>query len=160
MRRLVFCYLPPVASPAPSAEQLSRDLAHDLPSPYCPGRSIASCSSSAARKLEDEILIAAQEGQTREEIEAGLIARFGREKMGYEQNTAVFIFVTLAALVAIAAVFWAGRRWSKAKGSATAAERPHATTSAAGGEAGAGSSDATEAELDELEDALDELDAL
>ena len=116
----------PAQPPAPSAqaEALARELSHDLPSPYCPGRSIATCSSGAARKLEEEILLAAQKGQSREQIEQTLVQRFGREKMGYAQSTELFIAVTLGALIAIAAIVFLGRRWSRARGPALAAEGP------------------------------------
>lgn len=120
-----------------------------MPSPYCPGRSIASCPSGAARKLEDDIYELALAGQPREEIEATLVARFGREKMGYEQSTGMFVLVTIMAVTAIAAIFALGRR------SATRA----AAMATAPGDAGR-CGGVSQAELDDLEDDLEALDGI
>ncbi|MFY0531261.1 cytochrome c-type biogenesis protein [Nannocystis pusilla] len=52
------------------------ELSHDLMSPYCPGRTIATCPSPNARKLEAQILDQARSGESRETIENTLVARF------------------------------------------------------------------------------------
>jgi cytochrome c-type biogenesis protein CcmH/NrfF len=103
-----------------------------------------------ARKLEDDILEAALRGQNREEIEASLVARFGREKMGYEQSTSVFVIVTLLALAAVVLIVRAGRRWSAKGAQASNAEQ-------AGGDA---KPSISQDELDDLEDDLDALDGI
>lgn len=136
-----------------AAESLSRDLAQEMPSPYCPGRSIASCPSGLARELEDDIYQAALAGQSREEIEATLVSRFGRSKMGYEQSTEVFVVVTLLALAAVAAIVTLGRRWAARGAQAVPAA---STSDAATGSAQRLSQD----ELDDLEDDLDALDGI
>jgi hypothetical protein len=46
------------------AEALATELSHDLMSPYCPGRTIATCPSPQARKLEALILEQAQAGKS------------------------------------------------------------------------------------------------
>jgi cytochrome c-type biogenesis protein CcmH/NrfF len=58
------------------AEALTNELSHDLMSPYCPGRTIATCPSPQARKLEMHILDQAQQGKSRAEIETALAERF------------------------------------------------------------------------------------
>ena len=84
-----------MSAPVPStpedlqAEALARDIASDMPSPYCPGRSIASCPSDAARALEDDILVLAKQGMERDAIETVLVDRFGEEKMGQSTQSEV-----------------------------------------------------------------------
>jgi cytochrome c-type biogenesis protein CcmH len=52
-------------------------MAHDLMSPYCPGRTLSACPSPQAAELRQWILFQAAAGQTQEQIEAGLLERFG-----------------------------------------------------------------------------------
>jgi cytochrome c-type biogenesis protein CcmH/NrfF len=52
-------------------------LAHDLMSPFCPGRTLAACPSPQADELRQWILFQAAAGQSREEIEKTLFERFG-----------------------------------------------------------------------------------
>ena len=131
------------------AEDLAHDLASDLPSPYCPGRSIASCPSQAARELEDDILVLAKQGKERKEIESILVARFGEEKMGQSQQSEVLVAIVLGAVLALVAIVWAARRWLRPLG-----PRP------AGSATDASLDGISRAELDRLEDELDNLDEL
>lgn len=52
-------------------------MAHDLMSPFCPGRTLAACPSPQADQLRQWILFQAAAGQSREQIEETLFARFG-----------------------------------------------------------------------------------
>lgn len=52
-------------------------MAHDLMSPFCPGRTLASCPSPQADQLRQWILFQAAAGQTRAQIEEALFDRFG-----------------------------------------------------------------------------------
>lgn len=52
-------------------------LAHDLMSPYCPGRTLSACPSPQAAELRQWILFQAASGQSREDIEASLYDQFG-----------------------------------------------------------------------------------
>jgi len=52
-------------------------LPHELMSPFCPGLTLASCSSPQAGELRLWILSQAAAGASREEIEANLYGRFG-----------------------------------------------------------------------------------
>jgi cytochrome c-type biogenesis protein CcmH/NrfF len=68
------------AGPAAAAEPDERwayDLAHDLMSPYCPGRALAECPSPQADQLRLWIIGQARAGATREQVEAELAANFG-----------------------------------------------------------------------------------
>ncbi len=59
--------------PAPWAYSM----AHDLMSPFCPGRTLAACPSPQADQLRQWILFQAAAGQTQEQIEETLFERFG-----------------------------------------------------------------------------------
>lgn len=147
-----------------AAEQLTRDLANELMSPYCPGRTISSCPSKNARKLEDFILEQAEAGQSRDEIEATLVEEFGRDKLG--SVTSPHVVWTASAIALLAALLigvWAYRRVASrqasggepalsAAGTAAAAPLPD-TFAAPSRDAKAPSDD----ELDRLEDALDDI---
>ena len=144
----------PAQQPTPAdlqAEGLARDIAGEMPSPYCPGRSIASCPSEYARELEDDILTLAKQGKDREQIESILVERFGEEKMGSATQSEILVVIILAAIVALGAIVFAARKWLRpapvaaATGPAVDAD-PLAKVSAD--------------ELDRLEDELDELEHL
>lgn len=63
----------PTGGPPPWAYSM----AHDLMSPFCPGRTLAACPSPQADQLRQWILFQAAAGQTRGQIEESLFARFG-----------------------------------------------------------------------------------
>lgn len=52
-------------------------MAHDLMSPFCPGRTLSACPSPQADQLRQWILFQAAAGQTQAEIEEILYERFG-----------------------------------------------------------------------------------
>ena len=54
-------------------------MAHELMSPFCPGRTLSQCPSPQAGELRQWIILQAAAGATREEVEAQLLARFGDE---------------------------------------------------------------------------------
>jgi cytochrome c-type biogenesis protein CcmH/NrfF len=134
-----------------AAQQVAQDVADNLMSPYCPGRSISSCPSDAARDLEADILLQAQEGHSREEIEAQLVERFGEDKVGSAYSTDVVVVTLLVAIGAVFLVVRMGRKWA-------ARSAARAAAGAAGGSREASLSDVSQGELDKLEDALDDLD--
>jgi len=79
-------------------------------SPYCPGRTIATCPSPQARKLEAHILEQAQQGKSRAEIETALADRFP-DIRGYVGRPEIIYGTALIALIAIVGLFLVGRRW-------------------------------------------------
>jgi cytochrome c-type biogenesis protein CcmH/NrfF len=144
----------PAEQPTPQeiqAEALTRDIAAEMPSPYCPGRSISSCPTEAARELEDDILGMAKQGKDREQIEAALVARFGEEKMGKAQESEVLVAVILAAVLALGAIVFMARKWLRPTPGAGVAAAGAGGTALAGVQA---------SELDRLEDELDEVDGI
>lgn len=67
-----------LAAPASQgAESWGYGLAHELLSPFCPGRTLASCPSDKADELRVWILMQEAAGASREEVEAELVARYG-----------------------------------------------------------------------------------
>jgi cytochrome c-type biogenesis protein CcmH/NrfF len=132
--------------PGHDPELILQELSNELMSPYCPGRTISSCPSDYARKLEDDILAQAESGKTREEIETDLVARFGPEIVGYGPQPTVVYGSVIAGLIALILVAFAARRWVR---------RPARAAGAGGDRKTRGPS---RAELDALEDALDEED--
>ena len=58
-------------------ESWGYDLAHELMSPYCPGRTLAACTSDQAAELRQWILLQEAAGASREEVVAILEQRFG-----------------------------------------------------------------------------------
>ena len=53
------------------------DLAGELMSPYCPGRTLSECPSPQAKTLRMWLLVQEAGGRTREEVAAELVERFG-----------------------------------------------------------------------------------
>jgi cytochrome c-type biogenesis protein CcmH/NrfF len=133
------------------AEALMQQLAHDLMSPYCPGRTIASCPSPQARKLEEHILGQAREGKSRAEIEEALVARFP-DIRGYVGRPEIIYGTALLALLAIVGIVMVARRWVGR--AAVGAPAPVAAGAAPVPPPGAPS----RREIGALDDALDRID--
>lgn len=149
---------PPLEGGEPSlaAEQIAQSLSHELMSPYCPGRTISSCPSPNARKLEAFILEEATKGKSKAQIEQELVQSFGREKLGSVTSPAVLGFVGGLGLMAALGIVFASRRWRRTSVASPALEGVGLSAAAASGAAtGPGPS---EDELDRLSDALDEIE--
>lgn len=128
-------------------ERVLAELSNELMSPYCPGRTIASCPSGQARKLEDQILAEAQAGKTREEIEQSLVERFGPQIIGYAPQPVVLYGAAAAGFAGLLALAWVGRRWRRgARAKAAPVATPAATPTLSA------------RDRDRLDDALDEVD--
>lgn len=98
-------------TPKRSPEDIALELAGELPSPFCPGRSIASCSSGAARVVEQEMVEMAKSGKSKAEIETILTQRFGTEVMGTPIRGDLVWAVSLAAIAAVLLLAYRARRW-------------------------------------------------
>lgn len=64
------------------AKSWGYDLAAELMSPYCPGRTLASCPSPQAAELVQWMVLQEAAGSSQEEVIAVLIERFGEEILG------------------------------------------------------------------------------
>jgi cytochrome c-type biogenesis protein CcmH len=71
-----------VAAPASAGSSWAYDLAGELMSPFCPGRTVASCPSPQATELIQWIAMQEAAGATREEVIAMLVERHGEEILG------------------------------------------------------------------------------
>lgn len=140
------------------AEQVLTDLSNDLMSPYCPGRTIASCPSEQARKLEDRILAEAKAGKSRDEIEQELVDQFGPGIVGYAPQPMLLYGVAGAGIAGLVALVWLARKWRHARGPAAVAAATPAAARAAAGKPGTAAGKPSAAEREKLEDALDDLD--
>jgi len=63
-------------------EGFAYDLASELMSPFCPGRTVSSCPSPQAGELIQWIQVQEAAGATEEEVVEMLIERFGEEILG------------------------------------------------------------------------------
>jgi cytochrome c-type biogenesis protein CcmH/NrfF len=70
------------ASAAASGSTWAYDLAGDLMSPFCPGRTLASCPSPQAAELIQWIATQEAAGVSRDEVIAILVERHGEEILG------------------------------------------------------------------------------
>lgn len=71
---------PPAA--AATEESWGYDLSHDLMSPFCPGRSLATCPSPQAAELVQWIVMQEAAGASQEQVVEMLIERYGEEILG------------------------------------------------------------------------------
>jgi cytochrome c-type biogenesis protein CcmH len=67
----------PVAQAEPDAGGWSYELAHELMSPYCPGRTLAECPSEKADTLRMWLHVQEASGRPVDEVKAELVERFG-----------------------------------------------------------------------------------
>ena len=151
----------PAQKPADrEAEQLLSTLSTDLMSPFCPGRTIAACPSSQARKLEERILAEAKSGKTREQIEQSLVDDYGSHIIGYRPPPSLLITTAVGGTLALSLIIVLGRRWVRgAKPEGLTATGSSGTGSGKGpGAKLSASSGPSLAERDALEDALDDED--
>jgi len=65
-----------------NAKSWAYDLAGELMSPFCPGRTLASCPSPQAAELVQWMVLQEAAGATQEEVVANLVDRYGEEILG------------------------------------------------------------------------------
>jgi len=78
-------------APAPLAaeEGFTFALSHDIMSPFCPGRTLASCPSPQAKELVVWIQTQEAAGASRSEVEAILYERYGDQILAAPRNEGV-----------------------------------------------------------------------
>ena len=116
---LVCCTLLIAAGTAPAAEpgeSWAYDLAGEVMSPFCPGRTLSSCPSPQAAELIQWIILQENAGATRAEVEEQLYARYGDVIRSAPKpegwGLAAYVIPVLASLLGIALVAWVLRRLS------------------------------------------------
>lgn len=60
-------------------EDQARQIFDSVMSPFCPGRLLRDCPSSAAGELKDEIRKKVSDGQSNQEVMADLVSRYGSQ---------------------------------------------------------------------------------
>jgi cytochrome c-type biogenesis protein CcmH/NrfF len=95
-----------LAAPAAWAEEgqgWSYEIAHELMSPYCPGRTLAECPSSQADTLRMWLHVQEASGRPVEEVKAELVERFGEKILSAPRpegfGLAAYVVPVLAFLV-------------------------------------------------------------
>ena len=102
------------------------EIAHELMSPFCPGRTLSACPSAKADELRVWILMQESAGASREEVEAQLVERFGEKILpappAEDVSGIVGYFVPIFAIVAGAPlVWWLLRRLTAGSGASAVA---------------------------------------
>ena len=72
-----FALLPAGGAQAEDPQGWAYQIAHELMSPFCPGRTLHDCSSGQADTLRSWIIVQAAAGRTRADVEAELFERYG-----------------------------------------------------------------------------------
>ena len=92
------------------------DLAGEVMSPFCPGRTLSSCPSPQAAELIQWVILQESAGATREEVEEQLYARYGDAIRSAPKpegwGLAAYVIPLLSAIVGIGLVVWVLRRLS------------------------------------------------
>jgi cytochrome c-type biogenesis protein CcmH/NrfF len=129
-------------------------LAHDLMSPFCPGRTLAACPSPQADELRQWILFQAVAGRSRVDIEKSLYDRYGDEILAAPRargwGLSAYLVPAFAFLLGGGLVVWVLSRLV-GRGPAAATD-PTSSTPGAGVAAGRPSSALRDAELERLVD--------
>jgi len=109
---------------APGRE--ASELIHGLMSPFCPGLLLSDCRSEGARQLRVEIDRRFSAGESREAIEADLVARFGPEIRTMPSTDGVGLVAWVAppvlGLLGLWFAFRAIRRFTGAGGGTTSSD--------------------------------------
>ncbi|MEZ4442600.1 MAG: cytochrome c-type biogenesis protein CcmH [Polyangiaceae bacterium] len=102
---------------AATNEDRATAIAEQLESPFCPGRTIAACTSPAAADWRREIQGWVDQGVASEEIRARLSERAGRDLRFVPQQDAFYSGIALGAVASILALVvlrQRARRWASA----------------------------------------------
>ncbi len=93
------------------SRSIAEEIAAEINSPFCPGRLLRDCPSSAAQSLKTDIQNWIASGKTKEEVKSSLLTKFGEEInplpsfIGFNVLAwiAPFLFIIIAA---IGGIFW------------------------------------------------------
>jgi cytochrome c-type biogenesis protein CcmH/NrfF len=104
---LLACH--PATDPDTERARQANELSRNLMSPFCPGRTIADCSSPDAATVREEIREALAAGESAESIQKRIEARFGEHVIGVPRGgigwaLPIGVLVAGAALLGVALV--------------------------------------------------------
>jgi cytochrome c-type biogenesis protein CcmH/NrfF len=118
------------APPAQAAQGWAYDLANELMSPFCPGRSVADCPSPQAQTLRMWLIVQESAGRSRDDVEAELVARYGESILGAPRAKGIglsaYLLPVAVAAAGAALLAWFLRRQTRG----SAAARPAASLAA------------------------------
>ena len=96
--------------PDPIARRV-KQLADELRSPFCPGKTLMTCTSSQAYDLRRDMEAMAREGKSNKEIIIELKRKYGDEVSNPSQPWYTFFVPFLPFIVLGGLLFWVVRRW-------------------------------------------------
>lgn len=106
----------PLAAQTPN--QQATDLAHELMSPFCPGKLLAECTSSLAGDLRQAVEQRIAAGETKEAVKADLLRQYGKEILGAPEAEGVGLLAwalpALVGLLSAAGIGWKVMRAARA----------------------------------------------
>ncbi len=90
------------AEAPPTSEQMAKEIM----SPFCPGRTLATCPSLAADDLQAEIATRLKAGDTREQIMKDLEAKYGTVVLGAPPAEGVGLLLRTAPFIVGLGIVW------------------------------------------------------
>ncbi|MEE2789424.1 MAG: cytochrome c-type biogenesis protein CcmH [Myxococcota bacterium] len=109
----------PTPSTAQGAERLDpvlrrvRQLSDELRSPFCPGKTLMTCTSSQAFDLRRDIEVMVRAGKTDAQIIVELKEKYGDDVSNPQQPWYTFFVPFLPFIVLAGLIFWVIQRWRK-----------------------------------------------
>lgn len=104
---------------AQEGEGWGYDLANEMMSPFCPGRTLADCPSDQADSLRMWILVQEAAGRSREDVEAELLERYGDAILAAPRAEGIGVAAYAVPIAVFVAgglfVAWILRRWVSAR---------------------------------------------
>jgi cytochrome c-type biogenesis protein CcmH len=100
----------PADDPESVRARTAHEIARDLMSPFCPGRTLAECSSPDAGAVREEIRESLRAGEQPAAIRARIQARFGDYVLGVPRERIGWVLPILALVAGAGALVFALRR--------------------------------------------------
>ena len=110
----------PAEDPESVRARTANEVARDLMSPFCPGRTLADCSSPDAGAIREVIRESLRAGESPEAIRARIEARFGDHVVGVPRERLGWILPILVLIAGAGALVFALRRAVRRPGAAPA----------------------------------------
>ena len=117
-----------------AVSRITSEASQEIYSPFCPGKTLAMCPSSAAAEVRREIQAMAEEGKSKQEIKDAIITQYGEEFRQVEpplvDEVTLLVLLGLGLLVALLAIAYLSRRRRRDDGAPVAGADGEAADSA------------------------------